>query len=270
MSDVQVHNFTFSSQEPLQQLSHLRARGVEGTKIDLAFVDPPYNLGVKYHDDPTKDKLHLDTYTMLCSRVATLASMLVHHSGLLFWLCPSSHIDFIPAILTSCFGPRLYTIIKQETFSQYQQTRLTNEYRFLFVHQNMYGATSNNDSTFNPNAIRIPSDRQLKYKDKRANPKGRVPGDVWKIRRLQGTSIDHVDWHPAQLPPELLERIVLGWTNEGDTVLDMFAGSGNMGLVCQRHNRNAILLDGSETYCGKMRERLGITVDKIAHTPEKN
>lgn len=259
MSDVHVHNFVYSLSSPIRQSAEIKQMYGMASPVDVAFADPPYNFGIKYADDPSRDSLPTDDYETLCRRVVYAAAELVRRDGLLFWLCPSSHIEVIPRLLSRYFGPRLYTIIKQETFAQYQQKRLTNEYRFLFVHQNINGVASRKGTVFNPDAIRIPSDRQLKYKDKRANPKGRVPGDVWKIRRLQGTSTDHVDWHPAQLPPELLERIVLGWTNEGDTVLDMFAGSGNMGLVCKRHNRNAVLIDGSPTYCKKMRERLGLS-----------
>ena len=265
-----VHNFTYGGDRSYHDQTRDIIRTWEQGNlpkqaVDLAFVDPPYNFGVKYAEDPTGDKLPTADYIKLCQRTVNIASRLVRRDGLLFWLCPSSHVEIMPRMLTSLFGPRLYTIIKQETFAQYQQKSLTNEYRFLFVHKN-----SNGDDpllkgyTFNPNAIRIPSQRQEKYNDKRANPDGRVPGDVWKIRRLQGTSTDHVDWHPAQLPPELLERIILGWTNEGDTVLDMFAGSGNMGLVCQRHKRNSILIDGSATYCEKMRERLRLAGPKGA------
>ena len=95
-------------------------------------------------------------------------------------------------------------------------------------------------------------------KDKRADPRGRVPGQVWDVRRLQGTSKDRVDWHPAQLPPELLARIVLGWSNHGDLVVDGFAGSGNMGAVCKAFGRQFALIEQSPLYCEKIRERLGL------------
>lgn len=225
----------------------------------LGFFDPPYNLGKIYSDDVTRDTLSPCDYLNFCSNVIHEASYTIANGGTIWWLCPASHIDFIPKLLNQV-GPRLYTIIKKETFSQYQGEKgLTNDYRFLFVHKIDNSLTGKPiEPRFNPNAIRIPSDRQLKYNDKRANPAGRVPSDVWQIRRLQGTADDRVSWHPCQLPPELIHRIILGWSNPGDWCLDGFAGSGNFGVACNQLNRNGILVEGSQTYITKIKERLGM------------
>ena len=69
---------------------------------------------------------------------------------------------------------------------------------------------------------------------------------------------EYVD-HPSQKPEALLERIIKASTNEGDTVLDLFAGSFSLGIVCKRLNRKYIGIEKSNTYCklGKLR------VDKI-------
>ena len=168
------------------------------------------------------------------------------------WLCPAHHGAAIWGMVDSFAMAHLYEgpVVWHETFSQYQQRRLTKDYRFIFMCRKPGG-----QSTFNPDAIRIRSRRQ-ELGDKRADPRGRVPGMVWRLRRLQGTSSDRVDWHPAQLPPELLERLVLGWSNPGDTVLDPFAGSGNCGLCCLRNDRRFVGVDRSQTYIDRMRRRL--------------
>jgi len=160
-------------------------------------------------------------------------------------------MDFIPHFLSSYIGTCVYRIVKQETFAQYQQKTLTDDYRMLFCYQKPGGPL-----VFNPDAIRIPSARQEKYNDKRANPDGRVPGQVWNIRRLQGTSIDHVPWHPAQLPPELLLRIIKGWSNPGDLCLDAFAGSGSFGVACHRTGRNCVMIEQSPLYCENIQNRI--------------
>lgn len=218
----------------------------------IVFADPPYNLGKKYDDDPTADAR--EDYQEWVEWVVYYSSQMLLPGGTFWWVCPEAHGDFIGPLLTRLVGPRLHRVIWYESFAQYQgKKKLTEDYRFIFCHQKP-GAIP----TFNPDEILIPSDRQEIYKDKRANPDGRVPGQVWKVRRLQGSSNDHVDWHPCQLPPELLERVVKGWSSEGDTVMDAFAGSGNMGLICKANHRNAILVDQSPTYVAKMKERLGL------------
>lgn len=219
-------------------------------KVKLAFADPPYNFGVRYQGDATKDKIdEMDYKRWVEISLKDIETMLAPEA-VLFWLCPSSHLSILPPLLDRCISDKGCTIIKEERFSQYQKKTLTDDFRLLFMRY--IGSTF----TFNPQSILIPSARQEKYKDKRAVPTGRVPGRVWNFRRLQGTSTDHIDWHPAQLPPELLHRIIKGWSNPGDLTMDCFAGSGNWGLAAHALGRDALLLDKSEEYCGKMMGRL--------------
>jgi len=41
-----------------------------------------------------------------------------------------------------------------------------------------------------------------------------------------------------QKPEALMERLLLPFTDEDDDVLDLFAGTGTLGVVCKKHNRN--------------------------------
>lgn len=225
---------------------------IAGT-VDQVIADPPYNIGVDYADDATRDLLpdheYLDGFV-----APTLAALhaLLRPGGTLAWICPADHdLAVGNRLLAAGFElPYGCKFIWHETFAQYQQKRPTKDYRCVFLAQRPGGKL-----TFNPDDIRVESERQ-RLGDRRANPKGRVPGMVWKIRRLQGTSRDRISWHPAQLPPELLDRLILGWTNPGDVVLDTFAGSGSAGLACDRHGRRFVGVDRSETYIEKMRDLL--------------
>ena len=55
-----------------------------------------------------------------------------------------------------------------------------------------------------------------------------------------------VNGYPTEKPLALIEELLLNSTKEGDWVLDPFCGSGVVGIACQKHNRNCILLDSSE------------------------
>ena len=55
--------------------------------------------------------------------------------------------------------------------------------------------------------------------------------------------VDDAKIHPFRKPPSLIERLVLNHTNEGDTVLDPFAGSFVVADVCKRFNRNCISIE---------------------------
>lgn len=216
----------------------------------LIVADPPYNIGARYSDDPTCDRMEKQEYEVRMEVVMHNLRNVAQPGATLWWVCPPDHVDWVGPKLKRIFGPQLYLIVWHETFAQYQGDRsLTRDFRLIFVHRKP------GDVTWNPAAIRIPSRRQ-ELGDPRANPNGRVPGTVWKIRRLQGTSTHSVNWHPNQLPPELLDRILLGWSNPGDVVMDAFAGSGSMGVRCLEHGRHFVGVDRSETYCRQMKERL--------------
>lgn len=62
--------------------------------------------------------------------------------------------------------------------------------------------------------------------------------------------------HPTVKPIRLMQRLVRLVTRKGDTVLDMFAGSGTTGIACHREERNAILIEREPAYYNKMVSRL--------------
>lgn len=65
--------------------------------------------------------------------------------------------------------------------------------------------------------------------------------DVWDdISNTQ--SKEKLDY-ATQKPVKLLERLVLLYTNQNDTCLDIFAGSGTLGRACINTKRNYILID---------------------------
>jgi len=72
--------------------------------------------------------------------------------------------------------------------------------------------------------------------------------DVWRIpavgkwEKLQGK-------HPTQKTLRLLYRIILASTNEGDTVLDPFSGSGTTGIVANLLGRKYIGIEQDKKFC---------------------
>jgi len=63
-----------------------------------------------------------------------------------------------------------------------------------------------------------------------------VSDDVWLTPKAERNRLGH----PTQKPVELMRRMVLGSTNEEDTVLDPFMGSGTTGVACVQLGRNFI------------------------------
>lgn len=51
---------------------------------------------------------------------------------------------------------------------------------------------------------------------------------------------EDLSFHPTQKPISILQRLILLSSNENDTILDCFMGSGSVGVACIRTNRNFI------------------------------
>jgi len=62
--------------------------------------------------------------------------------------------------------------------------------------------------------------------------------------------------HPTQKPEDLLKRVILASTNEGDLVLDPFMGSGTTGVVSVRHGRRFIGIEKERQFYEIAKKRL--------------
>ena len=62
--------------------------------------------------------------------------------------------------------------------------------------------------------------------------------------------------HPTQKPLALIEWLIQTYTNEGDTVLDPFMGSGTTALAAKRLNRKFIGIELDKTYYNVAHQRL--------------
>jgi len=73
------------------------------------------------------------------------------------------------------------------------------------------------------------------------------PENLWEIS-APGKKEKEFGKHPTQKPEELLKRIVLASTKEGDVTLDPFNGSGTTGIIANKLNRKYIGIDNEKEY----------------------
>lgn len=84
---------------------------------------------------------------------------------------------------------------------------------------------------------------------------GKPLDDVWDIPALSPTDSERLGY-PTQKPLRLLERIILGSTDPGDTVLDPFCGCGTATEASQKLGRNWIGIDLTHLAINLIRNRL--------------
>ena len=76
-------------------------------------------------------------------------------------------------------------------------------------------------------------------------------GNVWELSTNAG-----IKGHPAQFPEQLANDHIISWSNEGDTVLDCFMGSGTTGKMALLNSRNFIGIELDEGYFNIAQERI--------------
>ena len=85
---------------------------------------------------------------------------------------------------------------------------------------------------------------------------------IWNQPPCGGNKIKHSAVFPVQLAADHIRS----WSNEGDTVLDPFMGSGTTGIACQDLNRQFIGIEKVEKYFDIANERIKNIQPELLHT----
>ena len=210
--------------------------------IECIFADPPDNIALAYND--YTDRMSDADYGQFLSKLVAITTL---NANVVWISFNSRHIlkmadavrrqmpvdwDFRPCVQTFTFG-------------NYQKNELAN------CHRPLWRLTSPN-AKFYPDDIRVESERQ-RLGDKRANPNGKIPGDVFDFPRVTGNSHQRRSWHPTQLHEGLVERCIRYTTAPGDLVVDPFGGTGTTLRVCQRIGRPCKLIEIDSEYCERIK-----------------
>ena len=222
--------------------------------FNCAFADPPDNIGLGY--DGFKDRKPEAEYVKFLRQVA---EHLLDRADIV-WLSFNAKWTFeVGRIVCDLLDANKHLeakpCVQTYTFGQHSHTDMGNNHRPLWrlMHEGV---------ALHPNAIRVPSWRQ-ENGDKRADPRGRVPGDVFDFTRVTGNSKQRRAWHPTQLNEGLVERCIKMSTLEGQRVIDPFGGTGTTLRVCKPLNRPCTLLELSPSYCDRIAAEHGLEILKI-------
>lgn len=74
---------------------------------------------------------------------------------------------------------------------------------------------------------------------------GKRLGSVWEIMRDSVNNYKHPTQKPIQLPATAIENV----SNPGDSVLDLFGGSGSTMMACEQLNRRCYMMEIDPHYC---------------------
>jgi DNA modification methylase len=222
---------------------------VDSPFADLIFADPPFNIGYKY--DKYHDQVENDKYIAWTKDWMTACKKVLKPTGSFYIAIGDDYAANVKIIADKLGLVMRNWIIWHYTFGQQTKDKFARSHTHIF-----YFVNDCKNFTFNDYAVRVPSDRQLIYDDRRANPAGKMPDDVWEDSRVCGTFRERTGWHPCQMPESLLMRIIAVSSNQGDCVLDPFIGSGTTAAAALKLQRNCVGIEISQDYAEKAKQRL--------------
>ena len=237
----------------------------------LIITSPPYNIGKTY-----ERQAPLEIYLEWQSEVAASLVHALADNGSLCWQT-GNYIDDGEVFPLDIY---FYSIFKKLGL------KLRNRVIWHFDHglhatkrlsgryETLLWFTKSDDYIFNLDSIRVPSKYPGKthykgdnYGQPSGNPLGKNPSDFWEFLQSQwcdavweipNVKANHPEKteHPCQFPIELVERCVLAMTNQGDRVLDPFAGVGSTNIAALKNGRKSVGIERDASYCSMAEDRI--------------
>jgi adenine-specific DNA-methyltransferase len=234
-------------------------KSIPNESLQLVVTSPPYNIGKEY-----EKKLDLDLYLEQQAQVIGECVRALSPKGSICWQV-GNYVDkgaIIPldTILYPIFSD-LGLRMRNRIIWHFEHG-LHCSRRFSGRYETIIWFTKSDDYTFNLDPVRVPQKYPGKkyYKGPRAgqyssNPLGKNPGDLWIIPNVKSNHIEKTE-HPCQFPVELIERLVLSLTDEGDWVFDPFLGTGTSIIAAIRHKRRGAGAETVPKYIELARQRI--------------
>jgi DNA modification methylase len=197
------------------------ARLMAGDAADLVFTDPPYNVDYEgYTED--RLKLHGDRMSDADFRQFLQGAFGSYRGvvkpGASIYVCHSSswQREFQNALEATGFKVRCQIIWAKNTFAWGLG-------RYKFQHEPIF-------------YCHVSDQKDAWYGDK-------TQSTLWQEKKPAANRI-----HPTAKPVELVERALLNSSKAGGIVADLFGGSGSTLIGCERHGRNARLMEIDPKY----------------------
>lgn len=228
--------------------------------VDLLVVDPPYNLAKNYNGNKF-NKVGRDEYRKYTeSWIKKVLPLLKSGAGI--YVC----CDWESSLIIGDVLYEYFHVLNRITWQREKGRGASKNWKngLEDVWFAVYG--DGKDYTFNLDAVKIrrrviaPYKVEGKPKDwvetEDGNYRDTCPSNFWDDISIPYWSMPENTAHPTQKPEKLIAKLMLASSNEGDVVLDPFAGSGTTAVTARKLGRNFIAIEQNEIYGGWARKRL--------------
>lgn len=243
--------------------------------FDMCLTSPPYDSIRSYSDN-------LASWSQEAfEAIATQLYRTTRNGGVVCWIVNDQYINggrsltsFKQALFFQSLGFKMHDcmIYQKSNFSFPSSNRYHQIYEFIFV------LSKGKIKTFNPLI-----DRKNIYVGQKPHGKMRTKSGDWEAvsssRKVQYEGIAefgkrHNVWrvvtggghvasdklahlHPAIFPESLARDLIYSFSNEGDTIVDPFLGSGTTAKIASQMKRHCVGIEISPEYMSIASERLG-------------
>lgn len=231
---------------------------VPENSFDLLFADPPYNLtkefgAEKFRERSLDEYEHwLDSWLKDCTRSLKPTASI--------YLCG----DWRSAAAIQRVGMRYFKLQNRITWEREKGRGAKRNWKNAA--EDIWFFTMSDEFTFNLDAVKIKRKVLAPYTengspkdwDKSGDGNFRLthPSNIWTDISVPFWSMPENTDHPTQKPEKLLAKIILASTNEGDLILDPFAGSGTTAVTAKKLGRDFVTIESDENYCLLAQKRL--------------
>ena len=240
--------------------------GIDDNSFNLIICDGPYNATNCSEDwDNIKD---IQKYN---EKLLSIFSRKLKPGGSLYLFGKHDAIDFIDYSIYLQLNNRIIWLI--ESRLRQSKKRYTNNYDVVYFFSKGEPKTFNLDdirvpqlTAYKSSVESVPSVKGGKFGKTKYNPIGKNPGDFWNdIKALTYKSEELIDQklHTIQKPEKLIERMILASSNNGDLILDSFAGTGTVSAVAKKLNRNFIAIENDKEMYYICNNRLFVNPNSI-------
>ena len=225
---------------------------VEDNSVDMILTDPPYFIGFDGGEGWDSQWKTERDYLKWCN----------HWTNHLVRVLKPNRMMIVWGTL------KTVTFLKYKLMlSLFDQLRPQNEIvwsynwggrsknNFARKHEYAWCYSKGDEFLFNDSDIRVERKVKKNLRTGKDYTQGTIPTCVWE-KNNHTTSKDHCGWHPTTKNLDILQRMIKAYTNENDTVLDIFMGSGSTAIACKLSNRNYIGCESNNKYIKLMRERI--------------
>ena len=235
---------------------------VQEGSVNLAYIDAPYNTGVKNYEGWLDSWDTEEEYINWCYEWLAVVLTKLKPDASIYAMFGTAATPYIDIWLRSRIT------IKSRIIWHYPSSGSAATKKYTQLHEPILHCVMNPaDYTFNSADIAIPSPTGLSgkidYRRKIPAPYATTknPSNVWSFNRVAPTSKEYQK-HPTQKPEALLQRVILASSNPGDTVLDLFAGSFTCATVAKQLKRKSISIEREPKYCNLGIKRMKIRLAK--------